>query len=212
MKINNGIYFVSGIDTDAGKSYVTGIIAKRIMDSGRSCITQKFIQTGGENIDIELHRKLMGIELLDIDVNKLTCPIMFNYPASPHLAAKIDGEKINFDLILSSTKHLSEMFDVLLIEGAGGLHVPLNGFYTTIDYIQEKKYPLIFVTSGKLGSINHTLLSLELCRNRNIDVAIVAYNRFFDEDTIISNDTFDYLKMYISHYHPNTEMIEIEKV
>ena len=203
---------MSGIDTDAGKSYVTGIIAKRIMDSGRSCITQKFIQTGGENIDIELHRKLMGIELLDIDVNKLTCPIMFNYPASPHLAAKIDGEKINFDLILSSTKHLSEMFDVLLIEGAGGLHVPLNGFYTTIDYIQEKKYPLIFVTSGKLGSINHTLLSLELCRNRNIDVAIVAYNRFFDEDTIISNDTFDYLKMYISHYHPNTEMIEIEKV
>ncbi len=212
MKIDKGIYFVTGIDTDAGKSYATGVIAKRIMDSGRSCITQKFIQTGGENIDIEIHRKIMGTGFLDVDIDKTTCPVMFSYPASPHLAAKIDNREIDFEQIKNSTKRLSELFDILLIEGAGGLHVPLDGLYTTADYVQEHKYPLIFVTSGKLGSINHTLLSLEVCRQRDIEVAMVVYNHFFDEDITISNDTLNYIKMYVAQYHPNTEIVEIEKL
>ena len=88
-------------------------------------------------------------------------PEIFSYPCSPHLAARIDNRPINFDKIENATQELARRYDTVLVEGAGGLMVPLTGEYLTIDYIADKNYPLIFVTSGKLGSINHTLLSLE---------------------------------------------------
>lgn len=209
MNISKGIYFVSGIDTDAGKSYATGLLAKQLMNEGRSVMTQKFIQTGGDLIDIKIHRELMGMELTEDDKNGVTCPVVFSYPASPHLAAALDHREIDFDAIDRSTDLLSKKYDILLIEGAGGLHVPLKGLRTTIDFVKEKGYPLIFVTSGKLGSINHTLLSLEACRNRGIDVQFVIYNTFFDDDKIISPDTYNYIEEYLAYYHPDSQLIKV---
>lgn len=209
MELKNGIYFVSGIDTDAGKSYATGLLAKKLMEEGCNVMTQKFIQTGGDLIDIKIHRQLMGLELTDDDKKGITCPVLFSYPASPHLAAIIDNKEIDYDAIQHSTDYLHRKHDILLIEGAGGLHVPLNGLTTTIEFIREKKYPLIFVTSGKLGSINHTLLSLEACRNRGIDVAMVLYNTFFDTDKVIANDAYNYFGLYLKHYHPQSQLIKL---
>ena len=98
----------------------------------------------------------------------LQCPKIFSYPCSPHLAARIDNRPIDFDKIENATQELARRYDTVLVEGAGGLMVPLTGEYLTIDYIADKNYPLIFVTSGKLGSINHTLLSLEAIGHRGI--------------------------------------------
>lgn len=83
--------FISGIDTDAGKTYATGWLAKNYMDKGLSVATQKFIQTGNKEFseDIEAHRKIMGIEMLPEDIDHTTAPIIFNYPASAQLAARI---------------------------------------------------------------------------------------------------------------------------
>lgn len=209
MKIENGVYFVSGIDTDAGKSFATGLLSKRLMDEGRNVMTQKFIQTGGDLIDIKIHRELMGMELTDDDKKGITCPVLFSYPASPHLAAQIDNKEIDYMAIEKSTNYLRSKHEILLIEGAGGLHVPLNGLTTTIDFIKDKNYPLIFVTSGKLGSINHTLLSLEACRNRGIEVVIVLYNTFFDTDMVIASDAYNYFEMYLEYYHPNCQLVKI---
>lgn len=207
--MKKGVYFVSGIDTDAGKSIVTGILAKRLNEQGLKTITQKFIQTDGENCsDILLHRKIMGIPPTAFDKDHTTCPLVFSYPASPHLAAKLDNREIDLSLVEKSYRKLSEHYDIVLVEGAGGLHVPLKGFYTTLDYIQESGLPLIFVTSGKLGSINHTLLSLEVCRYRNIPVALVVYNRFFGTDKVIDEDTFAYIREYLNKFHPDTELSE----
>lgn len=209
MELKNGVYFVSGIDTDAGKSYATALLAKMLMDEGRNVMTQKFIQTGGEMIDINIHRSVMGMELTEDDLKGITSPVLFSYPASPHLAAVIDGREIDFGAIERSTAYLRAKHDILLIEGAGGLHVPLKGLYTTIDYIAEKNFPLIFVTSGKLGSINHTLLSLEACRSRDIKVEMVIYNTFFNADEIISSDTYNYIGEYLKKYHPITQYIKV---
>ena len=86
------IYFVSGIDTDAGKSVVTGLIARSLLHQGVNVITQKFIQTGCRGIseDILTHRRIMGIPVQDVDRDGTTCPYVMTYPASPHLAAEID--------------------------------------------------------------------------------------------------------------------------
>lgn len=185
------VYFVTGIDTDAGKSIVTGVLARDWAGRGRRVVTQKFIQTGcpGLSEDIETHRRIMGTGLLPEDLDGTTCPIVFTYPASPHLAAAIDSRRIDLSLIGKCTEKLLEKYDVVLLEGAGGLFVPLEGLYNTIDYVAERRLPVILVTSPRLGSINHTLLSLEACRNRNIEVAKVVYNLYPPTDAPITDGT-----------------------
>jgi len=185
------VYFISGIDTDAGKSIATGVIAATLQNQGRKVITQKFIQTGCREIseDIQKHREIMGIPLQEVDLDRTTCPYIMSYPASPHLAAEIDGITVDKNLIHHATEKLSRQYDIVLLEGAGGLYVPVNRHYLTIDYISEYGYPLILVTSSKLGSINHTLMSLELCRIRGIRVSHVIYNDFPDNSEFIKADS-----------------------
>ncbi|WP_373725629.1 dethiobiotin synthase [Bacteroides heparinolyticus] len=202
------IYFISGIDTDAGKSYCTAWYACQLNGSKRRVITQKFIQTGntGHSEDIDLHRRIMGTGYLPEDHEGLTMPEIFSYPCSPHLAARIDKRAIDFDKIERATKELARRYDVVLVEGAGGLMVPLTEDFLTIDYVAEKKYPLIFVTSGKLGSINHTLLSLEAIRSRSIALHTVLYNLYPTvEDKTIQEDTMQYIRNYLAKHFPETK-------
>ena len=120
--------FVTGIDTDAGKSYATGWLARRMMGEGRSVVTQKFIQTGctDSSEDIEIHRAIMGTGMLDVDTDHTTAPLIFTYPASAQLAAAIDRRAIDLSVVDRATERLAASYDVVLIEGAGGLMVPVQ--------------------------------------------------------------------------------------
>ncbi|GAA4185599.1 MULTISPECIES: dethiobiotin synthase [Sphingobacterium] len=210
--MKNNIYFVSGIDTGIGKSYATGLIAKQWNAEGLRTITQKMVQTGNTTIseDITLHRQLMGLAFTEDDQEKITMPEIFSYPASPHLAAQIDKREIDFEKIRQATAQLSQRYDAVLVEGAGGLMVPLTEDYLIIDYIKEMNYPLLFVTSGKLGSINHTLLSLEAVATRGINLHTVIYNTFpVLEDSTISTETQRYLRNYIQKHFPETKFITL---
>lgn len=207
------VFFVSGIDTNIGKSYATAYLARLWNAQGRRTITQKFIQTGnpeGYSEDIELHRRLMGTGYLPEDEQGITRPEIFSYPASPHLAARIDGRAIDFGKIKRATEVLAARYDAVLVEGAGGLMVPLTDELLTIDYIRESGYPLVFVTSGRLGSINHTLLSFEAIACRGIKLHTVMYNLFpEEEDKVIQADTKAYICRYIERHFPETEFVEV---
>lgn len=210
------IYFVSGIDTDAGKSYATGWMARELNNQGRRTITQKFIQTGnapGYSEDIELHRRLMDIPYTEEDLAGLTKPEIFSYPCSPHLAARIDGRPIDFGKIERATEELARRYDTVLLEGAGGLMVPLTEELLTIDYVAQKGYPLIFVTSGKLGSINHTLLSLEAIKHRGMKLDTVMYNLYPTvEDKTIQDDTQQFIRAYLAKHFADTEFILVPEI
>lgn len=213
--MEKNVYFISGIDTDAGKSYCTAYYACQLIGSGKRVITQKFIQTGniGYSKDIDLHRRLMGIGMTEEDREGLTMPEIFSYPCSPHLAARIDNRPIDFGKIERATQELARRYDVVLVEGAGGLMVPLTEDYLTIDYIVEKQYPLIFVTSGKLGSINHALLSFEAIRSRGIQLDTVLYNLYPTvEDTTIQEDTMQYIHRYLDKYFPKSKFVVVPVV
>ncbi len=206
MKEN--VFFVSGIDTNIGKSYATGFLAREWNKAGIRTITQKLIQTGNTDSseDIELHRRIMGTGMLPEDRERLTMPEIYTYPCSPHLAEEIDHRPIDFARIEEGTKELSRRFDTVLLEGAGGLMVPLTRSLLTIDYVARHGYPLILVTSGRLGSINHTLLSLEAIQRRGIRLHTVAYNLFPpEEDKIIQRDTQEYIRDYLAAHFPETE-------
>lgn len=204
------VIFVSGIHTDAGKSYATGWLARKFMDEGKSVITQKFIQTGnvGFSEDIEVHRRLMNCGQLAEDRAGLTAPQIFSYPCSPQLAAEIDGRGIDFDAIDRSMATLAGNYDVVLLEGAGGLMVPLTDDFWTIDYIASRGLPVSLVTNGSLGSINHTLLSLEAIERRAIPLHSVIYNEYFDsKDPRIGADTLGFIRRYLVRRHPSTELL-----
>ncbi|WP_251621496.1 dethiobiotin synthase [Odoribacter lunatus] len=205
------VYFVSGIDTDAGKSIVTGVIAATLRNKGKKVITQKFIQTGCREVseDIEKHREIMGIPLQEVDLDRTTCPYIMTYPASPHLAAEMDGVTVDKEVIHRATEKLSRLYDIVLLEGAGGLYVPVNRQYLTIDYIREYGYPLILVTSSKLGSINHTLMSLELCRLKGIKVSHVVYNDFPNDSEFIKADSIQVIRDYLKTYFPDCSLLEL---
>lgn len=203
------IIFISGIDTDAGKTYATAWLANRLIEKGKRVITQKFIQTGNEGYseDIIKHRELMNTELFPEDKDFTTSPVIFSYPASAQLAARIDGKEIDLETIRRSTSLLASRYDSVLIEGAGGLMVPITDNYFTIDYIADESLPIALVTNGILGSINHTILSLEAIKNRGIKLRYLLYNTYFDKDKIIADDTKGFISRYLKHHFPESEMI-----
>ncbi len=203
------VFFVSGIDTNVGKTFATGILARRLAAKGHKVITQKMVQTGCREVseDIEMHRRLMGIGFTEEDRSGLTCPYVFTYPCSPHMAAGRDGREINPDVITRATQTLQERYEYVLLEGAGGLMVPNDLCSLTIDYIRDQRYPLILVTSGKLGSINHTLLSLLACRDYGITVDSVVYNQYPHTDQLIEENTLEYLRGYLKREWPDTRLI-----
>ncbi len=198
--------FITGIGTDVGKSFATGWLAREMNLAGHKCITQKMIQTGnGEwSEDIERHRKIMGTDLLPEDRCHLTAPIIFSYPASPHLAARLDGKEINLSVVDRASEALLSIYPHLLIEGAGGLMVPIEDDYLTIDYICSRNLPVVLVVTGQLGSVNHALLSLSAIRTYGISLFGVIYNPYFDKDKIICDDTRAYLKKWISKHFPTS--------
>lgn len=208
-----GVYFVTGIDTNVGKTAATGIIARELLTQGVNVITQKMIQTGciNESEDIVEHRRIMNIPMQEADLNFDTCPYIFTYPCSPHLAARIDKRIIDKNKIKEATDRLAEQYEVVLLEGAGGIMVPVTEDYMTLDYMTDMQYPVILVASGKLGSINHTLLSLEAIRHRGLSLAMLVYNLYPKADEIIEQDTLKYLQKYLDKFYPDAELKILEK-
>jgi dethiobiotin synthetase len=192
---------ICGIDTGVGKSVVTGLLARRLLDLGRSVITQKLVQTGcAEPEDILLHRRLMGIGWQPADEQHLTCPYCFPLPASPHLAAEMAGAVINPVLLDQTAGQLAAQFDCLLVEGAGGLLVPLTRSLLLLDYLQTRAWPLILVTSPRLGSINHTLLSLEAIKQRGICLLGLVYNLHGGRQPEIVSDSLRFFRESLEKY------------
>ncbi len=150
--------FVTGTDTDIGKTVVSSILV-----SGLQAEYWKPIQAGRDPIsDTEFVKKATGLP--DSHFHKESFDL--TEPMSPHAAAEIDGVSIGFDDI-----HEPETSrDHLVIEGAGGLIVPINDDQYVIDLIAHFGYSALLVAKSGLGTLNHTLLSLEAMRNRNIPI------------------------------------------
>ena len=206
------VVFVTGIGTDVGKSYATGWLARVLSsETGKRVITQKFIQTGNKDFseDIAVHRRLIGIPMQTVDRLHITAPIIFSYPASPDLASRLDGRELDLHIVDEATSTLQKEYDFVLVEGAGGIMVPLKDDYLTIDYIIDRKLPTVVVTNGQLGSVSDTLLTLSAIREAGIALAAVVYNPYFDKDKTISDDSREYLRRWTMERFPDAMFIEM---
>lgn len=202
---------VSGIDTDIGKTVATGLLGRWLRLQGATVITQKIVQTGCTELseDILKHRQLMDMELEEVDLNGSTCPYIFPEPCSPHLAAALAGRTIDCRVITDATRSLQQHYQYVLLEGVGGLSVPLTEELTLLDYLQQQSYPLILVSSPRLGSINHTLAALELVKIRGLTVKGIIYNRIGEENRHIAEDSKKVFSFYLRRYGFNDCLIDL---
>lgn len=154
--------FITGISTDVGKTVAAAIITEAL-----EADYWKPIQAGDlDNSDSHTIKKYISNDTTTILENSY----QLNTPASPHLAAALDGIAIDLQQITEP-----ETNNHLVIEGAGGIFVPLNDTNSIIDLIQ-KDYKVIVVSKHYLGSINHTLLTVEALQNRKIKVAGIIFS------------------------------------
>ena len=205
------VLFISGIDTDVGKTVATGVLAKQLAAQGHRVITQKMVQTGctGLSADLQTHRHIQGIAWLPEDLDGTTCPYVFAHPCSPHLAAALEQTEIDDTRITAATEQLAAYYDYVLLEGVGGLAVPYRDNTTTLDYVARQGYPVVLVTSARLGSINHTLLSLAACHMRGITLDTVVYNHYPCGDQLIKEDTRRYLRQHLAAHFPQTKWMDL---
>ena len=209
----SGAILVGGIDTGVGKTVACGLMARYLLQKGVNVITVKLVQTGnvGFSEDLELHRAIMGKNFPE-DAMGLTAPQIFSFPASPLLAGRLEGKTVDVEKISQSIKELQNRYDVVLIEAAGGLAVPLTRNLLTIDFAASLDWRLILVTSGKLGSVNHTVLSLESALGRGIDVLGAAYNYCPDADPVIDGDSASYILEFMQKKGIRPTLSRVPKV
>jgi dethiobiotin synthetase len=121
-------------------------------------------------------------ELSTIESEHLYAEYQFNLPASPHLAAEKENKEIDKQIILTKIQELKSKYDYLLIEGAGGLLVPITRSYTIADLMKEIGEPVIVVARAALGTINHTSLTIEALKARDIQIKGIILNQYKDSE------------------------------
>ena len=212
--MRGSVIAVSGIDTGTGKTIVTGLLAKALTGRGVRVITQKIVKTGCRgNVadDVLEHRRLMGIGLTEDDREGLTSPYIFTYPGSPHLAASLEKREIDIMTIRRATFRLQQRYSMVLLEGAGGLLVPLDDERLLADYFRDAGYPLLLVSSSRLGSINHTLLSLEACLKRGISLKGLIFNRYRESDRTVGENALDTIRRHLKRYGLSSPVITLDE-
>jgi len=171
--------FITGTDTDVGKTLVTGLLAHSLLEQGQSIITQKWVQSGctGFPEDIDTHLHWMGQSRDTIAAHQASvCPYVFALPAAAHLAAEAEARAIDPEVIKQAYLNLESLYDSVLVEGMGGALVPYSRKALLLDLADELALPVLIVVKNKLGAINHTLLTIEAIETRGLTILGVVFN------------------------------------
>ncbi|QJB58428.1 adenosylmethionine--8-amino-7-oxononanoate transaminase [Pseudodesulfovibrio sp. zrk46] len=189
-------FFITGTDTGVGKTRVTAALLRAMLDAGKKALAIKAVQTGcletEEGLcaeDVDVYARFTRDHFPDGYPD--ACCKKFVPACSPHLAAKLANDVIDLDELVKGIRSKGDGYDVALVEGAGGAAVPLNDTETSLDLMQRLGLPVIIVADNKLGMINHTLMTVEMVRNRGLKVAGVVINnttRPDEEDEFLRED------------------------
>lgn len=190
--------FITGTDTDIGKTYITGLIIKKLIDSGFDATYFKAAASGNErdssgNLipgDADFVKKISG---LSDDLNELI-PYVYEVALSPHLACQLEGNPVDMDVVKKYYNALSMKHDYITMEGSGGILCPINVTSSPKelwleDVIKEFNMSCILIADAGLGTINHTVLTTEYMKHAGICVKGIILNHYhpgncMEEDNI----------------------------
>ncbi len=172
--------FITGTDTGVGKTFVAAALARALREQGVDVGVMKPIETGCRlrqgkfyPADGALLRQTAGVR----DALDLVTPVRFRLPLAPYAADVQEGKSVNLRLVDQAFRTLRKRHSFLLVEGIGGLLVPIRRDYSVLDLIQRIGLPVLVVARLGLGTINHTLLTVHRLREAKVPVAGVFLNR-----------------------------------
>jgi dethiobiotin synthetase len=176
-------YFITGTDTGVGKSVVTACLATLFKSWGEDVGVMKPIETG---VDPECFSAANSdsrflMEVSDVhDSPEEVCPFRLKTPASPYQAARIEAMEIDPEKILQRFRVLQSKHSMMLVEGIGGLLVPITQRYNVADLALQMGLPLIIVSRIKIGTLNHTLLTINAARQHGLKIKGVILNPSYE--------------------------------
>ena len=171
-------YFITGTDTDVGKTYVTAGLAASIKKIGIDVGIMKPFAAGTQE---KISYKSKDVQILSEaahvkDNEKLINPYFFPIPASPYTVTQNLGIKVDIDIALDSFKKLKTIHDVLLVEGMGGIMTPILQDYFITNLIKDMNLETIVICSSRIGTVNHTLMTCKICENFGIKIHGIIIN------------------------------------
>jgi len=175
--------FITGTDTGVGKTLVAATLARLLRVNGINVGVMKPVTSGcsAENGVLASDDAKLLCEAAGIPCSDDVAPYCLREPLAPAEAAKIDGVRVDFAHIKEAYLRLSEMYDFVIVEGAGGLMVPLSGGLLVADLIRELDLPMLVVARPVLGTINHTVLTCFAAQQMGLAVAGVIVNNMPDK-------------------------------
>jgi len=173
-------FFITGTDTDIGKTYVTAGLAVTLRKMGVDVGVMKPFAAGTaqkkgfKSEDVEILSNAARVD----DPESLVNPQFFPIPASPYTASKKLKIKPKVSTVLANFKKLSKLHDLILVEGMGGLMTPILKNYSIASLIKDMKIPSVIVTSSKIGTVNHTIMTCMMCKKYKIPLKGIIINDF----------------------------------
>ena len=191
MSKPNG-FFVTGTDTEVGKTLVSGALILKLRERGMNTIGFKPVVAGTYqdakdqtlNEDVETLRLASNLGSSTLSL----CPYVLDLPAAPHVVAAQQGLKLEMSVILQGFQNIQNQADCVVLEGAGGLLIPLNEREDLAMLAQEIKLPIILVVGMKLGCINHALLTYEAIKARHLNMAVWVANTLSTEMSLLDEN------------------------
>lgn len=174
--------FIAGTDTDVGKTVVAAGLLRMLRKRGLDAYPMKPVQTGAEMADGVLRAPDLECCITAADLNpseeerELMAPFLYRPACSPHLAGRMSGAHPDIERIVQCYDDLGRTHECVLVEGAGGVFAPLDEERTMLDLMQKLGAPVLLVSRGALGAINHSLLSLAVLREAGLRVIGVVVN------------------------------------
>jgi len=172
-------FFVTGTDTGIGKTVVSGALVRFIQGQGLATCGMKPVETGcrldGDRLFPADATFLRDVSKCDERLEDIV-PYCFETPLAPMVASEIERRAIDPVWLVRAFQKLADKYDAVVVEGVGGILVPITGGYSVVDFARDLSLPVVVVASPFLGTINHTLLTVEHALNEGLRVAGVILN------------------------------------
>lgn len=189
--------FITGTGTDLGKTYIAGLIVKKLADAKQSAAYYKAAMSGNDRRadgslipgDALFVQKTAGIS----QPLEEMCPYVYEHAYSPHLASRIEGHPVQMDVVKAGYYKVCSAYDFVTMEGSGGILCPICFDKAKIqleDVIKELHLPSILIADAGLGTINSVVLTVEYMKAKNLPVKGIIYNHYHGNDVMEDDNIF----------------------
>lgn len=214
--------FITGTGTDVGKTYVTGLLVRKLEELTKSAAYYKAAMSGN---DRDSNGNLMPGDAIWVknasgisQQLETMCPYIYEIAVSPHLASRIEGNPVKMDKVMEGYKLLKEKYDYITVEGSGGILCPINYDEDAIwleDIVKEMDLPCLMIADAGLGTINSVVLTYEYMKNKGIECRGIIFNNYHpgdvcEEDNIKMCEAMTGLKI-LAFVKPGDKEIEIDE-